>query len=203
MHRFVREALGTAAVIAAFVALGAGSFELGGGAATQAAEATGSAYPGAVMTGATESPPTPPAADEPIAWLVDGFNVLHAAVLRGRDRKDWWGPAARGRVVDLVCGLDAPGAEIVIVFDGQRPADEPEGGEPAGPRVVFAASADDWLLAAVRRAPDPARVVVVTADRQLADRARHRGARILGPTAFRERCRGSARAAPSEPAERT
>jgi predicted RNA-binding protein with PIN domain len=192
MHRFVRETLGTVAVMAAFVALGATAFVLGGGISAEPAEAIQPAYPRGLMNSATGSTPTQPSAEEPTAWLVDGFNLLHAAVLRGRDRKDWWGAEARGRVVELVRGLDAPGAEVIVVFDGRRPADEPEEGEERVPRVVFALSADDWLLAAVRRAPDPTRVVVVTADRQLADRARHRGARVLGPTAFRARCGGSA-----------
>jgi predicted RNA-binding protein with PIN domain len=135
--------------------------------------------------------PAPPA-DEPRIWLVDGFNLMHAAVLRGRDRREWWRAEARERVLALVRRLDAaPDAEVVVVFDGQRPADEPEQPD-ARPQVVFAASADEWLIRAVRGAPDPGRIAVVTADRQLADRARHRGARVVGPRAFRERCGGPA-----------
>lgn len=185
---FLREVLDALAVVAAFVALGAGAYAWGGGTTWEAGGEAPAAYLDSVVTDGSASTPAPPS-EEPAAWLIDGFNLLHAAVLRGRDRKDWWRAEARERVVDLVRELEAPGAEVVIVFDGQRPADEPDR-ELAGPQVVFAASADDWLLAAVRRAPDPSRVVLVTADRQLADRARHRGARILGPTAFRERCRG-------------
>ena len=185
MTRFSSEVLGACAVMAAFVALGAGwravADASGGGPA--------GAYPAPIVADASE-PDTQalPAPDEkPALWLVDGFNLLHAVVLQGRDRKDWWRAEARLRVVDLVRRLDAPGAEVVVVFDGRRPPDEPEPEGP-GPQVVFAASADDWLLRAVRQAPDPSRVTVVTADRQLADRARHRGARVLGPRAFRERC---------------
>lgn len=127
-------------------------------------------------------------APEPTVWLIDGFNLLHAAVLRGRDRREWWGPAARERVLALVRRLEAPGAEVIVVFDGRRPPDEPETHDATGPQVVFAASADDWLVRAVRQAPDPSRIAVVTADRQVAERARHRGARVVGPIAFRERC---------------
>jgi hypothetical protein len=124
----------------------------------------------------------------PRTWLVDGFNLLHAAVLRGRERQEWWRRAARDRVVELARGFDDPAAELVVVFDGERPPDEPEDAA-ARPRVVFAPSADEWLLAAVRREPDPSRIAVVTADRQLADRARHRGASVVGPRAFAARCR--------------
>lgn len=188
MPRFAREVLGALAVMAVFVALAAGSFVLARGAGAGPAETGPRAYLGPPVTDDSAATSTPPS-DEPVQWLVDGFNLLHAAVLRGRDRKDWWRAEARARVVDLVRQLEAPGGEIIVVFDGRRPADEPQP-DARGPQVVFAASADDWLLAAVRAAPDPTRVVVVTADRQLADRARHRGARVIGPTAFRERCRG-------------
>jgi predicted RNA-binding protein with PIN domain len=175
--RFVREAARALAWMLAFVALGAGAR----GIAIAAAPA---AYPAAPMADPASDP------DEPRVWLVDGFNLMHAAVLRGRDRREWWRAEARERVVELVRRLDAPGAEVIVVFDGRRPPDEPE--RPDGPRVVFAASADEWLIRAVREAPDPSQVAVVTADRQLAERARHRGARVVGPIAFRQRCGGAA-----------
>ena len=73
-----------------------------------------------------------------------------------------------------------------VVFDGPRPAPEAEAG--AGPRVVFAPDADAWLLARVGEAEDPSRLQVVTADRRLAARARHRGANVVAPNAFLRRC---------------
>jgi hypothetical protein len=129
------------------------------------------------------------AEEEPRAWLVDGFNLLHAAVLRGRDRREWWRRPSRERVVELAGRFDEPRAEVVVVFDGERPPEEATPPEDARPRVVFAGSADAWILDAVRRARDPSRVVVVTADRPLADRARHRGAAVMGPREFAARCR--------------
>jgi hypothetical protein len=103
-------------------------------------------------------------------------------VLRGNDR-GWWREEMRagcssawrpsGRAAEL-CGL-------------RRPGPGAEGGGITGPRVVFALSADEWLLAAVREAPT-GWVVIVTADRQLADRARHRGAQVVSPRAFLARC---------------
>jgi predicted RNA-binding protein with PIN domain len=188
MARFVREAAFALVWMAAFVALAAGAREIA------AAAPSAPPYPALPMADAAEpaDPTDPGPADEPHTWLVDGFNLMHAAVLRGRDRRDWWGPEARERVLALVRRLEAPPeAEVVVVFDGRRPAGEPESPE-ARPQVVFAASADEWLIRAVRQAPDPGRVAVVTADRQLADRARHRGARVIGPRAFRERCGGPA-----------
>jgi predicted RNA-binding protein with PIN domain len=122
---------------------------------------------------------------EPSVWLVDGYNVLHAGVLGGRDRSQWWTASRRRELLDRVAGFD-PAAELWIVFDGP----EDPGSEFArpGPRCVFAASADDWLVERVRRSDDPSRIAVVTADRQIADRARSRGAQIVSPTDFLARC---------------
>lgn len=122
-------------------------------------------------------------------WLVDGFNVLHAGVLRGNDRRGWWREEARARLLARVAAFDDAAAELWVVFDGAGPGGEAERASER-PRVVFAPSADEWLLGAVRETP-PGSVVVVTADRQLADRARHRGARIVSPRAFLARCAAS------------
>ena len=124
---------------------------------------------------------------EPEVWLIDGFNALHVALLRGRNRQEWWRGEERERLVAEVGRFDAGAAEVVVVFDGDRPLPEAEHEHP-GPRVIFAPSADDWLLKRVRESSAPGRIVIVTADRQLADRARHRGARIVAPREFLDRC---------------
>jgi predicted RNA-binding protein with PIN domain len=125
--------------------------------------------------------------EQNIRWLVDGFNVLHAGVLRGKDRQGWWREEMRARLLERVAAFEDGAAELWVVFDGLGPGADAEEAS-LRPRVVFAPSADDWLLAAVREAADPARLVVVTADRQLADRARHRGAQVVSPRAFLARC---------------
>jgi predicted RNA-binding protein with PIN domain len=127
-------------------------------------------------------------------WLIDGFNVIHNALLGGRDRSNWWTEPRRRELIERAAGFDdlVNGAsELWIVFDGERPAANPEAetAGPAGwPRCVFAPSADTWLVDRVRRDEEPDRLRVVTADRQVADRARHRGAQILSPRAFLARC---------------
>ena len=134
--------------------------------------------------------PADPPPPNPKRWLVDGFNVLHTGVLRGRQRGTWWEAEARGQLLERVNGFTDEGdddAELWIVFDGPRPVERtPTEGD--GPHVVFAPSADDWVLAEVRGAADPEQVTVVTADRKLADRARHRGARVVSPRSFLARC---------------
>jgi predicted RNA-binding protein with PIN domain len=113
--------------------------------------------------------------------VVDGFNVLHAAVLRGRDRAGWRGAEARERLLDAVRAAAVPdGAEVVVVFDDRSPAPEPG----PGPTVVHAPDADEWIVARVAEDPRPQRILVATADRSLGDRARARGARLIRPHAL-------------------
>lgn len=121
-------------------------------------------------------------------WLVDGFNVLHAHLLKGRDRRDWWSAERRQLVIEQAARLAARGERICVVFDGQRPADEAESPEDAPLRVVFAKDADEWLLKAMRAAPDPGGVAVVTGDRPVKDRARRSGAQVFSPREWLARC---------------
>lgn len=179
----LREAAASLGVIAAFVALALGS-------ATALRWLEVEAPQDPYLAGAV-SDPTPPAETLPTLWLVDGFNVLHVVLLHGESRKAWWQSKGRERVVELVRAFDAADAEVVVVFDGSQPPPDGDAANAAGPRVIFAAPADDWVLTAVRAAPDPARVAVVTADRRLAARARHRGARVVAPGVFAARCRSA------------
>jgi hypothetical protein len=175
----VSELASSFGVIGAFVALALGSATVLRWLQVDAPEAP---YPVRAV-----SEPTDPAAPLPSLWLVDGFNLLHVTLLHGETRQAWWRRAGRDRVVELVGRFEAADAEVVVVFDGSQPPSED--GVAQSPRVVFAAPADDWLLTAVRDAPDPARVAVVTADRRLAARARHRGAQVVAPGVFAARCR--------------
>ena len=129
--------------------------------------------------------PFPMTCGEARIWLVDGYNVLHAGVLGGRDRSQWWTESRRRELLERVAGFDTD-AEIWIVFDG--PDDPGAAAESPGVRCVFAVSADDWLVDRVRKAEDPSEIAVVTADRQVAGRARGKGAQVVSPKAFLARC---------------
>lgn len=124
--------------------------------------------------------------EEPELWLVDGYNVVQVALLSGRDRDSWWQASRRDELMAHAARLAASGARVEVVFDGDQPVPEPEG---RAARQVFAESADAWLVARVRAEVTPQRVVVVTADRRLAGRLRHHGARVVGPGEFLRRCR--------------
>ena len=164
--------------------------------------AFGLAWAAAAGEGASRSSPYPPAVPPPSeapaqgpgstpghgpVWLVDGYNVLCAGVLGVRDRTRWWSEANRSLLLELAAHFDEPHAELWVVFDGDR---SPEGPPQGRVRVVFAAPADDWLLAQVRARAGEEAVALVTSDRPLAERARQRGARVVAPREFVRRCMG-------------
>ncbi len=178
MYPFWRGALETAAVLAAFLGFG-----LAWAAVERGVKSAGTPTPYAPGGMEETTRPAP-------VWLVDGYNVLCAGLLGGQDRSDWWSEARREELLALLArfdGLDEADAEIWVVFDGAR--ERSGSGEREGRvRAVFAPSADEWLVEQVRA---HAEVAVVTADRKLAGRARHRGARVVSPREFLRRCTGS------------
>lgn len=125
------------------------------------------------------------------SWLIDGFNVLHAVLLGGRDRSRWWTALHRRALVDRVCRFEGS-AERVIVFDGRRAPDTRERPDDPGVRVEFEPDADAFILKVARRASKEGAgagtVGVVTADRKLRDRCRHAGAEVVSPAEFLAHC---------------
>ena len=130
--------------------------------------------------------------------LVDGFNVLHA-VLLGQDRDaGWWRRIHRERLLERVTRWNGGADSIWVAFDGSRPAMSvwaepvamPGGGDSPTPAVhsLFVESADDWIVRRARRTEHPERMIVVSADRKVAGRARSAGCEILTPWAFMARC---------------
>jgi hypothetical protein len=131
--------------------------------------------------------------------LIDGFNLLHAVVLQGRERAQWWSKENQLRVLKLVASFqpstdlgfassDLP--RLCVVFDASdasehRLTDRPEDACPIA--LKYAADADDWIVsrAAELHATPP---LIVSADRSLLDRARRWGAGRLSPWTFAEMC---------------
>ena len=123
-------------------------------------------------------------------WLVDAFNVLQVAGLC-REESSWWKAQSRRLLIQEAEGLSGSGSKLTLVFDGPHPVEADQAFPKPDLEVVFAPSADDWILAALKERVDPDRVTVVTADRRLAGKCRGRGARLETPAAFISRCRGS------------
>lgn len=159
--------------------------------------------------------PRPPGRES--HWLVDGYNVLHAALLPGelRSRTQWWNEEGRERLIRRVCsfkidrvgGSEENGGDgsddgsecstaaqtgettpiVWIVFDGDRAA--PQAATlPAHIRIIFAPSADDYLVSRSRRAEANESIYVVSSDKRVAGRCAHAGARIIKPLDFLARC---------------
>ena len=130
--------------------------------------------------------PTSGASETLEEWLVDGFNVVQVGLLRDRDREGWWSRARREELMARAERFARPRAATWVVFDGPEEGIRSE----ASGRLheVYAASADEWLVARVRAAEEPSRIVVVTADRRLANRVRHHGGRVVAPAEFLREC---------------
>jgi hypothetical protein len=111
--------------------------------------------------------------------LVDAANVI------GSRPDGWWRDrpgAARefvGRVRTAVAAGSLTGP-VVVVLEGQAKRGV-EAGSADGVEVVHASGlGDDALVAIVAGSADP--IVLVSADRNLRDRARRRGADVVGPS---------------------
>jgi len=128
-------------------------------------------------------------------YFVDGFNVLHAVVLVGRERARWWSPENRARLVELVVArvpaLEADGpVDVWVIFD--RKEEKGPAGVEGEPRAVGASqlqihhapNADDYIVERCAELAGRRDLIVVSADRSLRDRAKRHGARPLSPWAF-------------------
>jgi predicted RNA-binding protein with PIN domain len=105
----------------------------------------------------------------------------------------WWNDpdkAVRRLIGELDRYARETGEEVTVVFDRQ-PRDESPGIHGAV-TVAFASrcgrnAADHEITEMVADDESPATLTVVTSDRDLADRVRHRGARVAPSGSFRRR----------------
>jgi predicted RNA-binding protein with PIN domain len=125
------------------------------------------------------------AVDDPARLIVDGNNVMGAAA------DGWWRdpPAAVRRLLArLQCYASNTCARVELVLDVRQP-DLPEG-DHDGVVVWYARrrgrdAADDRIVDLIDDdADDKPDVEVVTSDRALRERVRHRGAHVVGAGAF-------------------
>ena len=112
-------------------------------------------------------------------YLLDGNNLI--GLVRGSARPSEEERAAL--VAEIADRLRRTRARATLFFDG------PAGGRPAAlgsltVRTATGESADDAILREIRKSRAPGELIVVTADRELAGRARAAGARVTPPADF-------------------
>ena len=117
-------------------------------------------------------------------YLVDGNNLAHALGLQSGGLADREGCA---RMVGEFCR--SHGAQATIVFDGPAPPGTQAVRAGHRTRVLFGEgrAADDPILRVLTEAKAPRDFTVVTSDKSLGDKARHRGAAVLKAHEFARR----------------
>jgi hypothetical protein len=111
-----------------------------------------------------------------VPYLLDGNNLIGLVRRTGRPSEE----DRQALVAELAERLRATRARAVLFFDG--PAGER--GSSLGSLSVRAGSggsADEAIVAEVRKATTPSECIVVTADRGLAGRVRDLGAKVCAP----------------------
>jgi predicted RNA-binding protein with PIN domain len=118
--------------------------------------------------------------------LIDGFNFLHAVVLRGQARAEWWSPSKQAMVIEwLTQHTGGERAELWVVFDQRGSSAGAAPGQSEGSiQVCYAPDADELIVARCAELTSGREVSVISADRSLVDRARRHGARGLSPWKF-------------------
>ena len=178
---FARGALRTGGVLGGFLAFGlVWSLVL-------APEPAGSRSGGARPAYAPAVSDSTPNASTPL-WLIDGYNVVCVELLGGRDRSGWWRAEYRLALLERLERFEDPAAELWVVFDGGSPEVPTADVPPSRVQTVYAPCADTWLIDEVKAKVATRPLTVVTGDRKVADRARHRGAAVVEPRALLGRC---------------
>lgn len=135
-------------------------------------------------------------------YLVDGNNLAHALGLKTAGQPD---REACARAVAAFCR--AQGAAATVVFDGPAPLGAGPSLQGHRLRVVYGegVSADELILKQLAASATPGDFIVVTSDKSLGDRARHRRARVLRSHEFARKLAppgGQAGPAPEKPSVR-
>jgi uncharacterized protein len=130
-------------------------------------------------------------------YLVDGNNLAHALGLSHGGLADRESCAS---MVGTFCRLQ--GAQATIVFDGPAPPGSAAVRNGSRVRVIFSEgrSADEILLRFLTASRTPRDFTLVTSDKSLGDKGRHRGATLERAHEFAQRLRrhSTSGSAPSE-----
>lgn len=117
-------------------------------------------------------------------YLVDGNNLAHALGL------SIGGLADRETCTRLVASFcRSRGAQATVVFDGRPPEGARDSTRTHRVSVVYSGtrSADDVILGLIADSKSPGDFTVVTSDKSLGDKSRHRGASVEKAHEFSKR----------------
>jgi uncharacterized protein len=126
-------------------------------------------------------------------WLIDGYNVMHAAGMLGPRLSREGFRRARRRFLDELVGILPADlvAEVTVVFDAKvPPGDFPVASTYRGLRVLFALGdedADSRIELILDRDSHPQDITVVSSDRRIRQAASRRRARPLTADDFWDR----------------
>lgn len=118
-------------------------------------------------------------------WLIDGYNVMHAAGMLGpRLSREGFRRARRRFLDELAESLSATANhEVTVVFDARvPPGDFPIASSYRGTRVLFALGdedADSRIEYILEHDSNPHNLTVVSSDRRIRQAARRRRARPM------------------------
>jgi len=127
-------------------------------------------------------------------YFIDGYNVLLRMKL-GEGQ-----PLAERRA-ELLARVAATGLSAFVAFDSRESVHGARSSHPRRVAVAFAPpgrSADELLIEKVRRAPDREGAVVVSDDREVADRCGFLGARAMSVAEFGRRLKPATPATPAK-----
>ncbi len=125
-------------------------------------------------------------------WLIDGYNVMHAAgVVDSRTTRERFRRARKRFLDHLASNLKDLAAETTIVFDAHKPpGDFPVESSYRGMTVIFALSddtADARIERILARFSTPKALTVVSNDREVRQSATRRKARAIKADEFLDR----------------
>lgn len=113
-------------------------------------------------------------------YLIDGYNLFFRTT-RGEEGENFTKEREK-IIVSLADQIHLAQLSALLVFDSawhEGPAERKIKNQLEICYTDLGQSADDWIIAEVKRAEKPAQIVVVTSDRKLAWRARIKGAQTL------------------------
>ena len=121
-------------------------------------------------------------------FLIDGYNLLYALGMAGRQTEPQAFERARRELLDRLSAAHGEAArEVRVVFDAVNVAGDGDNDEEHGGlrvRYTRGRPADDAIEELIRQEPVPKRLVVVSSDRRIQTAARRRSCEVWDCPAY-------------------